>query len=73
MAAAQECGIALELGVETSPEAEAGTRLDVRSPEELLIALDRAYARLAPYESFAGFAVHDYGSLAALMEAGNGD
>jgi len=73
MAAAQEWGVALEVGVETAPNAEPATRLAVRSAEELLVALDHVYGRLAGCESFAGFAIHDYRGLVGLMERDDGN
>ncbi|MCK4374493.1 MAG: hypothetical protein KAX19_04160, partial [Candidatus Brocadiae bacterium] len=69
---AQEHGVPIEIGIETTPGRPGGAFAAGRSMEEVVVALDRVYERLAGFEVFTGFALHDYSSLVQLIERSHG-
>lgn len=64
---AERHGVKLEIGIETNPGAATPASFAGRSPEELMVALDAVYEKIAPYAAFAGFAIHDYAGLVNLV------
>ncbi len=65
-------GVAVEIGVETAADQPKGISFAGQSIEALVVALDAVYERLIGREAFAGFAIHDYTSLAQLIEKSHG-